>query len=70
MVLPAPVPLPGGVETGLDENDAPDPDRPDVVRAKDVAEAPVRDNVYDALVPCGTAWLVGEMETLTGDAYA
>lgn len=70
VVLPAPVPLPGGVATGLDENVAPDPSRPDVVRENDVAEAPESETVYVALVPCGTAWLVGEMDTVTGDAYA
>ena len=64
------MPLPGGVATGLDENDAPDPYRPEVVSVKDVAEAPERDTVYVALVPCGTAWLVGVMDTVTGDAYA
>ena len=46
----------------------PEPYRPDTPREKEVASPPERDMVYDALVPCGTAWLVGEIATETGDA--
>jgi hypothetical protein len=52
----------------LDEKDAPDPYRPEVLRENEVAEAPDSDMVYDAIVPCGTVWFVGEMDTVTGDA--
>lgn len=62
------MPPPGGVATGLDEKDAPDPYRPEVLRENEVAEAPDSDMVYDAIVPCGTVWFVGEMDTVTGDA--
>ena len=68
VVLPAPVPLPGGVGTGLDENEAPDPERPERRREYVVAKAPDKETVNDALVPCGTAVLAGEMETVTGEA--